>query len=431
MSLRYKGGVISSVAPTTSGTPYTGVAQGIWSMEDQIQAKAAGLWPKAVGVPDAPTIGGSTGGDAQVIQGFAAPADNGGSAITGYTVTSSPGNISASGASSPITVTGLTNETTYTFTVVATNAIGNSVPSAASSPITPSETVYRDINAIFAFGGFDVATAFVNLVSNTGVVATATTVTATNRYRASGAPYGVGNAVIAFGANATTYAATNIQNTVNNLGVVSSDTTASPASQRAQASGAGYGTDKAIFGYGSIGANYSTTTNLVSNTGVFASNVTSPSPSSYERAAATYGTDKAIFGFGNITGTFSNQTNLVSNTGVVANAVTTVGDLKYQLAAAGYGFDKAIFGFGAQGGVSAVATINLISNTGTMAATTTSVGTARQSLAGATYGSDKAIFSTADGVNFTNLVSNTGVVAADVAGVGATRYGLTSAASYN
>ena len=55
MSLRYKGGVISSVAPTTSGTSYTGVATGVWSMEDQIQAKAAGLWPKGVSVPDSPT----------------------------------------------------------------------------------------------------------------------------------------------------------------------------------------------------------------------------------------------------------------------------------------------------------------------------------------------------------------------------------------
>jgi hypothetical protein len=40
-----------------------------------------------------------------------APASNGGSAITGYTVISNPGNITGSGAASPITVTGLTNGT--------------------------------------------------------------------------------------------------------------------------------------------------------------------------------------------------------------------------------------------------------------------------------------------------------------------------------
>jgi uncharacterized protein (TIGR02145 family) len=67
-----------------------------------------------------------------------APTNNGGSAITGYTVTSSPGGFNATGATSPINVTGLTNGTAYTFSVVATNAIGNSSPSTASSAVTPS-----------------------------------------------------------------------------------------------------------------------------------------------------------------------------------------------------------------------------------------------------------------------------------------------------
>jgi uncharacterized protein (TIGR02145 family) len=53
-------------------------------------------------------------------------------------VTSSPGGITGTGSGSPITVSGLTNGTSYTFTVVATNAIGNSSPSTASSAVTPS-----------------------------------------------------------------------------------------------------------------------------------------------------------------------------------------------------------------------------------------------------------------------------------------------------
>ena len=94
--------------------------------------------PGAPTAPDAPTIGTATAGNAEAIVAFSAPADNGGSAITSYTVLSSPGGFTASGASSPITVTGLTNGTEYTFTVTATNAIGTSVPSAASNAITPS-----------------------------------------------------------------------------------------------------------------------------------------------------------------------------------------------------------------------------------------------------------------------------------------------------
>jgi Fibronectin type III domain len=69
---------------------------------------------------------------------FTAPASNGGSAITSYTVTSSPGNITATGASSPIVVSGLTNGTSYTFTVYATNSAGNGAVSVASNAVTPS-----------------------------------------------------------------------------------------------------------------------------------------------------------------------------------------------------------------------------------------------------------------------------------------------------
>jgi hypothetical protein len=68
---------------------------------------------------------------------FTAPASNGGSAVTGYTVISNPGGITAKGAKSPITVKGLKNGTVYTFTVTATNKIGTGPASSASSSVTP------------------------------------------------------------------------------------------------------------------------------------------------------------------------------------------------------------------------------------------------------------------------------------------------------
>ena len=56
---------------------------------------------------------------------FTAPVGGNGT-ITSYTVTSTPSNIIVSGASSPITVSGLTPNTAYTFTVIATNSGGAS-----------------------------------------------------------------------------------------------------------------------------------------------------------------------------------------------------------------------------------------------------------------------------------------------------------------
>jgi hypothetical protein len=87
--------------------------------------------------PAAPTIGTATAGDLQASVAFT-PQDNGGSAITSYTVTSSPGDITATGSSSPIVVTGLTGGTGYTFTVRATNKYGTSPASSSSNSATPT-----------------------------------------------------------------------------------------------------------------------------------------------------------------------------------------------------------------------------------------------------------------------------------------------------
>ncbi len=90
---------------------------------------------RGITVPSAPTIGTATPGIGSATISFT-PGDDGGSAITGYTVTSTPGGLTATGGSSPITITGLQGGISYTFTVHATNAIGNSVESASTSAIT-------------------------------------------------------------------------------------------------------------------------------------------------------------------------------------------------------------------------------------------------------------------------------------------------------
>lgn len=87
--------------------------------------------------PGAPRTATAVAGSGAATVSFAPPASNGGSAINSYTVTASPGGATASGISSPITVSGLTNGTTYTFTVTATNAHGTGPASLPSNAVTP------------------------------------------------------------------------------------------------------------------------------------------------------------------------------------------------------------------------------------------------------------------------------------------------------
>ncbi|MEJ5125825.1 fibronectin type III domain-containing protein [Comamonas sp. MYb21] len=91
-----------------------------------------------------PAVSISNVGDGTLTVSWTAPADNG-SPITKYTVTGVPGGTCTSAIDSPATtpdtsctVTGLTNGTPYKFTVVATNAIGDSVASPESAEAIPS-----------------------------------------------------------------------------------------------------------------------------------------------------------------------------------------------------------------------------------------------------------------------------------------------------
>jgi hypothetical protein len=88
--------------------------------------------------PTTPIIGSATAGNTSASVAFTPSTYIGKGTLT-YTATSNPGGFTGTGSSSPITVSGLTNGTQYTFNVVgATNYGVSSEASGFSGPVTPT-----------------------------------------------------------------------------------------------------------------------------------------------------------------------------------------------------------------------------------------------------------------------------------------------------
>ena len=110
----------------------------------KLEGYLAHKWGLTANLPqDHPYKATAPGKTGQADVTFTAPASDGGSPITSYEVTSSPGGITGtlSGASGgTVNIKGLAIGTPYTFTVTASNAVYTSESSVASSPVTPITT---------------------------------------------------------------------------------------------------------------------------------------------------------------------------------------------------------------------------------------------------------------------------------------------------
>jgi hypothetical protein len=125
--------------PLVAGTTYPVQIRAVNGATPGNSAGTTAVSVTAATAPGAPTAVSATAtGQTTATVSFTAPTSNGGSAITIYTVTSSPGGVTTTGSSSPISVTGLTASTAYTFTVTASNAAATSVASTASTSVTTS-----------------------------------------------------------------------------------------------------------------------------------------------------------------------------------------------------------------------------------------------------------------------------------------------------
>jgi hypothetical protein len=108
-----------------------------------------------------------------------------GDAAASYSVVSTPGSYTATGASSPIVVTGLQSNTSYTFKVFATNAAGNSAQSTASDAITA--TTIPEAPVITVDVGFKRLSVNYTAGATGGKAVSAYTATRTGAVTASGA----------------------------------------------------------------------------------------------------------------------------------------------------------------------------------------------------------------------------------------------------
>ena len=89
-------------------------------------------------VPAPPTgLTAQSGLDRSVALSWTAPSQTGGTPILSYSATASPGGRSCTSTGTSCTVSGLTNGQSYTFTVVAANAMGDGAVSQPSPSATP------------------------------------------------------------------------------------------------------------------------------------------------------------------------------------------------------------------------------------------------------------------------------------------------------
>ena len=165
-----------TVTGLTNGTSYKFVVTATNKAGTGTSSLASGAIVPAT-VPGAPSAVTGVFGDGAVIVSWAAPLSNGGSAITGYTVTASPGSFTCTSLITTCTVSGLTNGSSYTFTVVATNSVGTGSPSGSTAGIIPAAVPGAPTSATTAFGDSSMTVSWTAPTSNGGSAITSYTVT--------------------------------------------------------------------------------------------------------------------------------------------------------------------------------------------------------------------------------------------------------------
>jgi hypothetical protein len=132
-------GTSCTISPLTNGTPYS---ISVYATNDagggDVATSETAITPRTLA--GSPTNVVINPGDRQLGVSWRAPSSNGGSAVTSYTVTAQPGNVTCTAIAPALScnLLGLSNGSVYSVTVAATNPAGDSVSSASvtGSPVT-------------------------------------------------------------------------------------------------------------------------------------------------------------------------------------------------------------------------------------------------------------------------------------------------------
>jgi hypothetical protein len=149
----------ATITGLTAGTAYTFVVTGANAGgAGTASSPSNAVTPTGSSGPSVPTGVAAQGDSTAALVRWTAPSSDGGSPITGYTVTRyvggvSQGTTSAPGDATNAFVTGLTNGTSYTFTVSATNAAGNSPSSPQTGSVVPRASIFELGTPAIADGG--------------------------------------------------------------------------------------------------------------------------------------------------------------------------------------------------------------------------------------------------------------------------------------
>ena len=178
----YSKGTSCDITGLTNGTSYAVIVVATNSVGDSVADSLGNATP--VAAPRSPEVDFVTPSSGFISVAWVPSTDDGGREIIGYTATATDGDgkvftCSAAASDRSCAIYGLTNGTSYDITIVATNAVGDSVATDAGS-YAPSDVPGAPVASSLTFGNASITASWFAPLDNGGLVISSYTVYATD-----------------------------------------------------------------------------------------------------------------------------------------------------------------------------------------------------------------------------------------------------------